>query len=221
MRDDLTDITLIVDRSGSMSSIAAESRNGIKTFIEKQKEVAGNCVLSLVQFDNEIERPFTAKPLNEVGEIPLDPRGATALLDAIGSTIEATGMRLEAMPEDQRPGRVMIVIITDGYENSSLLYDQDKVFKMISHQRDAYKWDFVFLGANQDAIATASQIGIAAANAVSYAANAVGTNAVWAATAGNVARARSTGSAMASVGYSNEQRSAALGKDQRKKDSNK
>jgi hypothetical protein len=221
MKADLTDITLIVDRSGSMASIAEESRNGIKTFVEEQKKVAGACVLSLVQFDNEIERPFTAKPLDEVGAIPLEPRGATALLDAIGSTIEATGVRLAAMPEDQRPGREMIVIITDGHENASLLYDQAKVFEMISHQRDVYQWDFVFLGANQDAIATASKIGIANANALSYAADAAGTNAVWAATAGNVARARSTGSAMAAIAYSEAQRSAAMGKGPRKKTSSK
>jgi hypothetical protein len=203
-----TDITLVVDRSGSMASIAEESRNGLRVFLDDQRKVEGECAVSLVLFDQMIERPFTAKPVSEVMSIPLEPRGATALLDAIGSTIEATGARLAAMPEAERPGRVIFVIMTDGYENASRDFDKIKVLDLITRQRETYKWDFVFLGANQDAIATASGIGIAVGHAVSYAASAGGVRSALDMTSKKIATSRIGGQSISA--YSPEERVSAM-----------
>jgi hypothetical protein len=96
------------------------------------------------------------------------PSGGTALLDAMGKTIDATGRRLAAMPEHARPGKVIVVIITDGEENSSREFTYPRVNEMICHQRDVYKWEFMFIGTNQDAIASASRIGIPASSALTY-----------------------------------------------------
>lgn len=209
MRLDLTDITIILDRSGSMGVIAHETEMGVKKFVDDQKAVPGHAVMSLVLFDHQIERPFTAKPISEVGEIRLQPRAATALLDAVGSTIKATGERLGLMAEKDRPSRVIIVIVTDGLENASRTYDKDQVLSMISHQTDVYKWDFVFLGANQDAIATAASIGVQANAALTYAASAGGVKGAYAAVSSVVATSRRGGQAVCHVGFSDEQRKSA------------
>lgn len=212
MKESLTDITIIVDRSGSMSTIAEETCNGIKVFIEDQRKVPGEAVLSLVQFDHEIERPFTAKPLAQVGEIGLVPRGYTALLDAIGATIEATGKRLKEQAEADRPGRVVVVIVTDGYENASRKYKSADIHAAITLQRDTYKWDFVFMGANQDAIATAADMNIPASNAISYAASAAGTAAMYASVSNNLRSARATRTSMASNAFTPAQRKGSMAK---------
>jgi hypothetical protein len=217
MRADLSDITMVVDRSGSMASIAQETIDGMKVFINKQKEVPGECRISLVQFDDIIEQVFTDKKLAEVSEIPLHPRNRTALLDAIGKAITWTGERLKTIADADRPSRVMLVIVTDGMENASEKYDRDEIFQMIKHQTEVYKWDFVFLGANQDAIATATQMGINAAAAISYAATPTGARNVWAVTGQQVNTARTTGRAMANVGYSQQQREQAMDEDHKPK----
>jgi hypothetical protein len=108
-----------------------------------------------------------------------EPRGSTALFDAIGRTLVATGARLNAMPATQRPGKVLFVIQTDGYENASREFRAQQIQEMIAHQRDKYGWQFVFLGANQDAIMSAAQFGIPPGSALSYGATANGTMAAF------------------------------------------
>lgn len=168
MRSDLTDITLIVDRSGSMSSCLTDAQGGINTFIEDQKKQPGEAIFSLLQFDTEYEWKWKGIPIKDAAEYVLEPRGLTALLDAVGRAIAETGERLKKMEEKDRPGLVVIAIVTDGEENSSKEYKKKQIKEMITLQKDTYKWQFTFLGANQDAFAEAGGIGIPLSAVLNY-----------------------------------------------------
>jgi hypothetical protein len=168
MRNDLTDVTVVLDRSGSMQSCRDDAEGGLNTFIDEQKKQSGDTLFTLVQFDTEYEFVHKGVPINGVGEFTLVPRGMTALLDAVGRAIVETGERLAAMPEPQRPGLVVFVIVTDGQENSSREYTKAQVKEMIERQQNVYKWQFTFLGANQDAFAEAGSIGISLAAAANF-----------------------------------------------------
>lgn len=168
MRNDLADVTVVVDRSGSMSTCKDEAENGVNHFIEEQRKQDGDCVFSLVQFDTEYEFVHKGKPIADVGKFTLVPRGMTALLDAIGRAINETGVRLSAMDENSRPGLVAFVIVTDGAENSSHEFTKAQVKEMIERQQREYQWQFTFLGANQDAFSEASSLGIKGADAANY-----------------------------------------------------
>lgn len=179
---DLTDIVVVLDRSGSMEERRTDAIGGFNALVLDQRREAGDAVLSLVQFDHEYEVCFTAKPLREVvllTEATYLPRGSTALLDAIGKTITDTGARLRDLPETVRPSKVVLVIITDGYENASKTFSKTRVNAMVAHQRDVYKWIPLFIGTNQDAIAEAGSIGIAATHAIAYANSTIGTRASY------------------------------------------
>lgn len=193
MKSDFTDISIVLDRSGSMASVWQDTIGGFNSFIEAQRKLPGACNVSAIQFDNEYETLYTSKPVADAPLLNKEtyvPRGMTALLDAIGRTINATGARLAAMPEDQRPGKVIFVILTDGAENSSREFTREKVFEMIKLQRETYKWDFMFLGANQDAIQTGAALGVAAGSSMTYASNAVGTRSAFASASNYVAKSR-------------------------------
>jgi hypothetical protein len=169
MRPDLTDITLVIDRSGSMQSIRHDAEGGVNAFVTEQAKQPGEALLTLVQFDTEYEFIHRGVPVQQVPPYQLEPRGSTALLDAVGRAILETGDRLAKMPEADRPGLVVFVIVTDGEENSSKEFSKDKVKEMITHQQDKYGWQFTFLGANQDAFAEAGGLGIHAAGVANYA----------------------------------------------------
>lgn len=182
-----TDITFVLDRSGSMVAIKDETIGGFNRLLEDQRELAAKGNLdtrvTLYQFDDKHETLYTARPVAEAPDLTphtFVPRGFTALNDAIGQAIVKTGARLEAMDEDQRPGRVLFVILTDGGENASQEYRGEHLKRMITHQTDTYGWDFTFIGANQDAFLTAAQLGIG--SSLSYGANAAGTVAAFAST---------------------------------------
>lgn len=209
MKDNHTDITIVLDRSGSMSSVASDTIGGFNRFLDDQKKAPGTATITLNQFDHEYQRVIDAKPIAEAYPLTAEtfvPRGNTALLDAIGRSINETGARLSSLPEDQRPAKVVVVIITDGHENASREFDRSKIDSMITEQRDKWNWEFVFLGANQDAIKAAQGMGIAAANAMTYAANAAGTSGAFQATSANLVSLRAGQSR--SMGYSGEQRRA-------------
>jgi hypothetical protein len=164
-----TDITVILDRSGSMGSVRTDVEGGFAQFLEQQRHLPGRCVLSLTQFDSEgIDEVYRARPIAEAPALELHPRGMTPLLDAVGRTITRTGERLAAQPERDRPGRVLFVIITDGLENASREFSRAQVRELIERQRRVYQWDFIYLGANVDAFAEAGAIGIDAACAAPY-----------------------------------------------------
>lgn len=213
MKTDFADITFVLDRSGSMASVRDDTIGGFNSFIEAQRKLPGSCNASLVQFDDHYEPLYAGKPVGDAPLLTKDtfvPRGMTALLDAIGRTIVATGARLEVLPEADRPARVIFVILTDGGENSSKEYTREKVFSMITHQKAKYQWDFVFLGANQDAIQTGASLGIAAGSSMTYSSNAAGTAAVFGAAAGYAGRSRAfaMGGSAAPASFTDEDRKA-------------
>ena len=158
------------------------------------KAAAGEAWLSLVQFDDRYEIDYTETPMQAVPALTREtyvPRGSTALLDAIGRTIDAIGRRLSTRPERDRPDKVIVVVITDGQENASTQFTAAAISEKIAHQRDVYKWEFIFVGSNQDAIASAARMNIPAAQALSYAASSPGTRAAFGAVAASVAELRS------------------------------
>lgn len=163
MNTNLTEIAYILDRSGSMGGMEEAAITGFNGFLQSQLDAPGDVNLTLLLFDNEFLLVHDRTPLQEVRPIDAEtyePRGSTALLDAIGRAIDALGSKIAKQPEAERPGKVIIAIYTDGEENASRQYDLHKINKMITHQREKYAWEFLFLAANQDAIATASQMGI-------------------------------------------------------------
>ncbi len=177
MNTHLTELAFILDRSGSMNHLASAAIEGFNHFLHEQQSAPGRARLTLVLFDDEYLVPALSLPVAEV--LPLDersyvPRNTTALLDAIGRTVDELGTRIAALPEQDRPAKVIVAILTDGLENASTHYTWKDIASRIKHQTDVYRWDFLFLGANQDAIATAAQLNIAAQNAATYHADAVG-----------------------------------------------
>ncbi|MFO0915099.1 MAG: vWA domain-containing protein [Pirellulales bacterium] len=168
MRNDLTDITLVIDRSGSMEAIRSDAEGGVNAFIRQQAKEPGDAFLTLVQFDTEYEFVHNGLPISQVPAYELTPRGSTALLDAVGRAITETGDRLRKMADAERPGLVVFVVMTDGQENSSREFSKARIKEMIQHQQEKYGWHFTFLGADQNAFAEAHDMGIAAAAAACY-----------------------------------------------------
>lgn len=188
MRNNLTDITLVVDRSGSMASIKNDAEGGINEFVREQSQESGEALLTLMQFDTEYELVHNGINVADVPPYKLKPRGMTALLDAVGRGINETGERLAAMPEEDRPGLVVFVIVTDGHENASVEFPRAQVRKMIQHQQESYNWQFTFLAANQDAFAEGGSLGVKADGIANFAIGNM--KATYAATNAKVARMR-------------------------------
>jgi len=211
MKDNFTRIAIVLDRSGSMESCKESTVAGFNEFIRNQKEIPGEAIVKLVQFDDQYETVFD-KPLKECPELTQStfvPRGSTALLDAQGRTIVEMGRELAALAEQERPSKVIVVTLTDGMENASKEYNLEKIGEMIREQRDQYNWDFVFLGANQDAIKTAAAMNIPLPSAMSYSTSKAGVAATMAAVSHYVGAAR--GGRVAA--FSAEDRESAMEKD--------
>lgn len=178
-REDLTDINFVLDRSGSMDKIKDDTIGGFNRFLKDQQAEEGEATMGLYQFDDEYEVVYTGVPIKDVK--PLDdktfvPRGWTRLLDAIGKTIITVGERLNKMNEEDKPGKVLFVILTDGKENDSREYkEKSDIFNMIDHQRTIYNWEFIFLGAKQDAIAVGQSLGFMASRSMTFAKTGKGT----------------------------------------------
>lgn len=183
------DITVVLDRSGSMSSVKEDTIGGFNQFLEEQKQNKIPTTFTLAQFDDQYNLLHEGIGIGDVKPLTSDtfvPRGNTALHDAIGRTIESTGKRLASMKESDRPSRIVFLIITDGHENASKEFTATRIKEMVTHQREKYNWEFVFLGANQDAVLTGGSLGIAATNSLTYAHNKIGTQKAFASTASNV-----------------------------------
>lgn len=191
------DITFVVDRSGSMVSIASDMEGGFRTYLQKLKEVPGEVKLSLVLFDDRYEEVYTGKSLETAPNLVIHPRGNTALLDAVGRTIASTGARLRALPESRRPDKVVVVIITDGQENWSKEFTREQVFEMTTHQQEKYNWEFIYLGANQDAFAVAKDYGLN--HGVTFSATPIGADMTFSLAAASTNNARSTGQTIGST----------------------
>ena len=162
VRTDYSSIALIVDRSGSMESVAEDTKGGIKQFITTQKQNEARASFTLVQFDSEYEVLNDFSDLNKVDENAFakqyQPRGSTALLDAIGRTVSEMSQKIEKMDLSERPAHVIVAIVTDGQENASRDFTVAKVKKLIE-EKQARGWDFVFLGADLNAITVAKNYG--------------------------------------------------------------
>ena len=181
MNKNLTELIFILDRSGSMGHLTDETIGGFNSLVEKQKK-DGNAFLTTVLFDNEYELLHDHLPIEQVPTLTKNEyyvRGCTALLDAVGKTMDAVGQRLANTPEEERPGKVIFTITTDGYENASHSYTLSRIKEMITHQREVYKWEFVFLGANIDAVETAETLGISRHMAKTYTASSQGCASIY------------------------------------------
>ncbi len=189
--DDLTEITVLLDRSGSMHTVQRETVEGFAAFVEKQKKVKGPCRLTLHQFDTAYETVYCNRPIRRVPPLTLVPRGATALLDAMGKCIQDNGARMERLPAGAKAFRTIVVIITDGMENSSREYRREQVVALVKKYTLEHDWQLVYLGANQDAIQEAGKMGIESGAAMEYRANRAGTMNAWEACGAAVARHRS------------------------------
>src|SRR5574344_358990 len=178
MKKGLTELVFILDKSGSMGGLEKDTIGGYNSMLEKQKAVPGECLITTVLFDNNYERlhdRIDIKAVSPITEKEYAVGGSTALLDAIGRTIHKIGNAQMNTAADYRAEKVMFVIITDGEENSSREYSAEKVKAQIQRQKEKYDWEFIFLGANIDAVETAGRFGIAPDRAQNYHADSEGT----------------------------------------------
>ena len=171
MKDNLTEIVFILDRSGSMKGLEADTIGGFNAMLERQKKAEGEVLLSTLLFSNETEVLHDRADIRRVEPLSFqDYRvgGSTALLDAIGGAIRHIGALHRRASEDGRPAHTLFVITTDGQENASRRYGYAELKRLIERQKERYGWEFLFLGANMDAVAAASRFGIDADRAVRY-----------------------------------------------------
>lgn len=182
MKNNITELVFILDRSGSMAGLESDTIGGFNAMIEKQKKEDGECYVSTVLFDNVSEVLHDRVKLAQIKrmtEKDYTVRGCTALIDAIGGAIHHIGnIHKYARPEDV-PEHTMFVITTDGLENASHRYTSDEVKKMVKRQKEKYGWEFLFIGANIDAVETAAQFGIERNRAVNYHADSTGTQVLY------------------------------------------
>ena len=178
MKQGLTEIVFILDRSGSMSGLEKDTIGGFNSTIEKQKQESGEAYVSTVLFDTEMEVLHDRTPLANIApltEKEYYARGCTALLDAIGGAIHHIGNVHKYARDEDRPEKTIFVITTDGYENASRRYSAERVKQMIERQKQKYGWEFIFLGANIDAVGVADRFGVDRQHAVRYECDSAGT----------------------------------------------
>lgn len=178
MKKGLTEIVFILDRSGSMSGLESDTIGGYNSMIEKQKKEEGEALISTVLFDGQTDVLHDRVPLDKISPITEKEyyvRGSTALLDAVGGAIHHIGNVHKYAREEDVPEKTLFIITTDGMENSSRKYSYDKVKKMIEKQKEKYHWEFIFLGANIDAVGVADRFGVDRQHAVRYECDSAGT----------------------------------------------
>ena len=171
-------IVCIIDRSGSMESIRTDAIGGFNAFLQEQKDFPGEARFTLILFNTGYEVLHANEPIANIQPLTAStylPIGGTALYDAVGSAINAAGAELNDMPNEDKPDKVIVVILTDGKENASHEFSREKVASMIKHQQDVYSWEFIFLAANQDAFAVGWALNIKADNTANFIASGVGT----------------------------------------------
>ena len=178
MKKNLTEIVFILDRSGSMGGLEKDTIGGFNSLINKQKREAGEALITTILFDDRQEVLYDRVPLDRVHAMTEDEyyvRGCTALLDSLGEAIHHIGNIHKYAREEDRPEKTLFIITTDGMENASRRYTSDQVRKMVKRQQEKYHWEFLFLGANIDAVQTAAHYGIDRDHAVDFECDSVGT----------------------------------------------
>ncbi|MBU9763545.1 VWA domain-containing protein [Mycobacterium sp. TNTM28] len=184
----LTHLVFLLDRSGSMQSIKSDVIGGFDAFLAEQRQADGQCVVTLAQFDNEYEVVYQGIPLQEVSSLELSPRGSTALLDSMGKLITDTATQIDALPENEKPGTVVVAIMTDGHENASHEWGRPAIKALVEQQTNEHGWEFLYMGADQDAVEVGSQLGVKAEQSVTYGRGK--SREAWAAASDNVRRYR-------------------------------
>ena len=177
MNTNLTEIVIIIDKSGSMGHLSNDVVGGINTFIQEQKKLEGDVNLSMILFDGNIEHKYDRIKLSEVNELTSSeyrPCGSTSLYDAIGFATSHIGSKLNDAPENDRPSKVLFAIMTDGEDNTSKEYTAQKIKEIIDHQTSKYSWEFVFMAANINVAQAADMIGIRNENSFAFASNSTG-----------------------------------------------
>lgn len=177
MKKNHTLIVLLIDRSGSMSSIKNDMEGGLKTFLDKQKKIEGTCVITASKFDHDYEKIYSFVDINQIEDIKIEPRGTTALRDSMNRLIHEVGEDLSNLDDSQKPEKILFVTITDGDENASKEITQEDLKKTIQHQTEKYNWEFVYIGANHDSFKTSHNIGIT--NSLNYVASSVGVDSMF------------------------------------------
>ena len=188
------EIVAIIDSSFSMSTILNESIDGFNYFVDQQRQDNEDDTLSLVFFDSSVKEAYENKRLGDVEKLTPTTYvlgGMTALYDAVGSTIDKVGQRLANTPEHDRPEKVVVAILTDGEENSSMEYTSERVKEMINHQRDVYSWEFIFLAASEGGLKDGAKIGITGDKAIAFAATSAGTQEAYVAMAATTRSSKS------------------------------
>ncbi len=199
MKTGYTHIAILLDRSGSMSGTATDLREGLNTFIAEQRVLEGEVKVTIAQFDHEFEyiyQNFDIKDVSIITDQDYQPRGMTALNDSLARLINETGAYLRGLSEDERPEKVLVQVITDGYENASKEFSHAQVKEMVKEQESKYNWQIVYIGANQDSVLEGSARGIT--NSVNYVANKVGTKKLFNSLSSSTAMYRSAVGASAS-----------------------
>lgn len=161
-------IAFLLDRSGSMQSIKSDVIGGFDAFVAEQRTGDGECLVTLAQFDNEYEVVYHALPLADVPPLALHPRNGTALLDSMGKLITDTAAEIDAISDDDKPGSVIIAIMTDGLENSSTEWTRLSIKSLVEQQTNESGWEFLYMGADQDAVEVGKDLGVKAEQAVTY-----------------------------------------------------
>jgi len=204
----LSHLVFLLDRSGSMQSIKSDVIGGFHAFLTEQRATDGQCAVTLAQFDHEYEVVYQGIPLDQVPPLALSPRGRTALLDSMGKLITDTVAEIDALPEDDQPGTVVVAIMTDGLENASGEWRRPDIKALVEQQTNERGWEFLYMGADQDAVEVGEGLGVKAEQSVTYARGK--SREAWAVASGNVRRYRGDkllDPAAAMPGFTAEQRS--------------
>lgn len=164
----LTLIAFLLDRSGSMQSIKSDVVGGFDAFLAEQRAGDGDCRVTLAQFDDQYEVVYRAVPVSEVPPLVLNPRNSTALLDSMGKLITDTAAEIAALAEDAKPGSIIIAIMTDGLENASREWSRPAIKSLVEQQTNEFGWEFLYMGADQDAVEVGKDLGVKAEQAVTY-----------------------------------------------------
>lgn len=211
MKKDYTHIVLLLDRSGSMSTIKKDMDGGIKVFLEEQKAQPGQCTITAAQFDTVYEIIHSMKPIADVDKIEIKPRGGTALIDSMVRLINEVGNELSGLDEEERPDKVLFVTITDGEENSSREFNNKDLSELVAQQEKDFNWNFTYIGANQDAFSTSSKFGGRMDNSLNYEASSDGVKKMFSKLSDATTRYRSVdmsavvGAASAAFNYTEEE----------------
>lgn len=207
-----TDITVLIDKSGSMCGRRHDTIGGFNSLLDEQRKADGEAVMTLIQFDDQYEVNYVARDVRSLPNLTpesYNPRGSTALNDALAKAVAQTGERLRTLHENDRPTNVLFVLITDGEENSSQEFRGKeglrRVRNMVSHQEEKYNWKFLFLGANIDGVKAGVDLGLPYQNSVTYDATANGFANAYKTVSSKMATLRSTGNLTA---FSHEERAA-------------